>query len=1092
MKSLAILFFYLLSIFLVLGNEISAKPVISVSNLSISPNLLSISVLPYGSASIEFTLVNSRYEENPIIGGQLMLEFQDDVYEFNFNNYVSNNGSDITVQLCIPAGSIIQLCGLYPGQSSSRCDLILQVFKQDGTVGTFDSQYFEKNFPGPTQSLTLVQNTQAPSLFSLKVLTNGLTNLLSVEFGIDYYGAGIMDISLLIKNASGDYANYGIGISNKPSTNGFYYYEVLLDVNTLGNTFYFYYLTIVDSESNTLTLLQDQIESYFHIGNFTLQSNFQTPTQLFQIVNYSPTTIPNTVTNTLVQIELTLNAPCTVITNSIYFDCYFLNNATSYPSNIYGYCSVPPYININEIVLNIFAFNNNVQQMDYILLTYAGLNSNLLPSIVNYDYSVNSIDQYKFMFIELNLTIASNVNYFETIFILPLIGALDFSMQSLISGNATYGTYNFIWGYDSATYSLANGSVELLLDNFNYGYNSTALPSLPTTQRVVVNDMSVVIEFQKTTVDLVGNDYDIVPFLITTTSISNDQFIDSSNLYVYWGGNTGGTLEGPSIIPFSSSNLFSSHGVEVYQTYFTMGRSSIDLLRPGSFLIGLQYTSNGHFYQIPLTKQCFNLNTPSVVGTTLTGFDIYPSQVVQTSLTSTVYFNITFKGSQVNALNISYYTTQSYQTYIPQQSTPCLGESFYNPVSQITNFECAWLIPSQPSQIYNLFFEIYINGQWVTYYNGMLLEDGFPSYLKVVGSDSTTTLLSPVLNSFNTSYDLVGNSITLNYNITNPTPYDILNVTFLVINTDYPTNSISYPTTQLAGELVLGVNYMSGFSYYFQNIAIGIRVFYSGGAWFDFPYQILQELDPNHQDLPVSEMQVDYSAPRLVDFGIEGTQTTFSTTGGAISVEFYFDITDDISGFFEAAGTFSSLSFTDTSGSNSLIQDFTLTYNDLQSGNSRNGRYSKSFVIPQYTQGVFEVNLATLTDYATNSRQYSVQNCKILSSGQNNFTVVSQTDDPNPPTFGNAYVSNDQLYISFSSGLVSSVYVQGIDGTVFPATQTSSQLYQTSNQPFIPSFSGVVGQYPFSICYVSQALQSRCVSWLDLWSNNFPYYFTTQ
>lgn len=249
------------------------------------------------------------------------------------------------------------------------------------------------------------------------------------------------------------------------------------------------------------------------------------------------------------------------------------------------------------------------------------------------------------------------------------------------------------------------------------------------------------------------------------------------------------------------------------------------------------------------------------------------------------------------------------------------------------------------------------------------------------------------------------------------------------------------------------------------------------GVNWQFPYEILVDLDSNKQQFP-DMIQCDFSGPRVVEFGIVNPKPIYDTTNGEQNITVSFTITDDLSGFYTLKGTIRSNS-TETF----YLNDFLLDSYQLVSGNLNNGVYEMNITIPQYCNGTYQIGIYETVDHASNKRHYTTQNSVFLSS---TYTFEAYTPDANPfnPSIESitlTQIGNQNTLVvtldSSSTNEQTSMVLTLSSRSEYPFfgfTKISAFIYQLNNLPTLAP-----GIYYFNLC-IDYSLSIKCFSSLDL------------
>ncbi|KYQ92307.1 hypothetical protein DLAC_06270 [Tieghemostelium lacteum] len=1102
----------LLIIYSVEGNI--TKNGITLQSFELSQNSINWTSL---NPSITFTLsisVTSSYffeEFSGSIDGWAFNPYL--IIPFQRDNIISSNENtnEIQFSVCVPV-TTLNGCNIRPGQSSAEC-LYGFTFNQKPNPTNFYYQEIQGAFGSENTQLVIYQSLMAPELLEFNVQVHPDGPLVSMSFDILNYGRGLFEIQMTFSNVSEGYTYQNtLSLYSFQTADGLYYLEFLLSPQYSGTEYQIDLILISDFEGNVLSLNNSQIESQYGYNGFTIASNeFPLNTtvtgRLYNFTSNVPKVVQGSLLTdyTLLIVDLQLDDYRLLLNgfNAYTFCTTFYQNSTW----VQIYCTLPPFKNYDPYSQLIFSAENAlIGREDSIPFIYLNSNEKVRPKVNETKYSVASINQLQPFYIESNFTFECTSAAFNEIQLGNANSGIY--LNSLISGNLTSGLISSWWLFNSeqgeslTDYLLAITDSKLQFLQINLkGPQTTPIKYQP-------NGSYASIQFSETIFDLTNYSSSSLPFIITTTTQDQDELVSSYFSFMALDQILSSAVTNHND---SSGSLLMSNGTtSIYHTFVNVNQLNLyggTTTFQGDFLIefNAQFLSNTVISQL-LTSKCFTIKTPTFQPTIVTMFEVNAINPISTLENQFLNIMIQTKGQPVLGASIQIYS-QFLKSYLSQSgpfTIECQLSSPFSYSSLVSEYQCQLPIYTWPTQ--RLFFnlELLIQGVPTTIYNLQLQQYGFTSFFDIIGPNDNG--LVPTVSTFQTNFNSNTNGLTVNYQIVNPSNFAINQVDFYLFNRLVPINQqnssflnqiLIYSDNQsilnqsISGTFTVNLCQLDAFQYQYQDIGIFISIpsvvsSIVGATNYQFPYEILVKMDPNEQKFPINLKLCDYSGPRLVDMGVLNPSSIYDTTDGPVNVTLYFDITDDLSGFYNLEGQIQSFDTTTNSYTEFYNDNFQLGNEALYNGNLNNGRYLFNWTIGQYSNGLYQFLPYQLNDIAGNIRQYTYQNILLQFSDNPYFiTAYSAYPDPNLPQLNDISVTESSEISVSISGVASKVTVHFDCGQteIIPLIPLNNTNYISSN---LVSFTGSTQVYYFSICIKSTSMVDLCYSWLDLQHMGLP------
>ncbi|KYR01400.1 hypothetical protein DLAC_01990 [Tieghemostelium lacteum] len=991
------------------------------------------------------------------------------------NNFFNRTDHTANVQLCVALDDIFS-CDLYD-HDSIDCAYEISFSTSDTKEKIiFENEILTSSFPNSV--LTVVQNNLPPAINGFVINVHPDGPLVSFEFDVSVYEIGLREISIKVYNGSGDSVFLSLS-ETPPTSNGLYYLEYLISPEKTGTDYYVDKLNVVDLNGNFIELSTGQIQQKFSISTFTV-SKSSTPkyTTLF---SYTDDSLPDNVTSstyTTLTFNITLNSylfPIYAAYSSLSFCTKYYHNSTF----LTLYCTIPPNQAEDFYYIQWKSINSYINQKAFFNYYYQN-DVTTEPILSSVEYSVKTINQLDPFYIEMNMTFATYGSYLDYISLIKIFNPDD------LSGNLIQYGSNITEGVLSASFLLDTTKANLtqylaFIRDTKGDYGEKVFKGPVTTPKYISPDLELEIQFGSDVFDFTNGTIAQVPFTVTTTTQNADQLTKFAIIYDDIHSMNIGDLSYYDIYGgLIASNLTHS----TYSSWISMRYDDIpEHFTGGDFSIKLQYPgAKDSLYYYSTT--CMTIIPPVAQPTIVTSLQMTPSGPVIDS-TANEFINIVFqtKGSNVNYANVVFYQSQLQQSELDSIEFPCIVETPYSYDSLVAEYTCAIPIATLPSQTVFFYLKLGINNIDTPIYNYILQSSSLPSYFTIQGPQDNG--LVPTIQQFQTS--VTNNTLYINYNIINPTNYLLSHVKFNLFNRavpatgdidyDFKINQLTVIGIQLNGTTAINLCDLEGFTFeYIGNFGVYMSIDspIPGVVW-DFPYEILVDMDSNKQQFP-NDIVCDYAGPRVVDFGVENPQF-YDTTSGSVNVTLTFTITDDISGFSLLQGSIRS-----NTPDAYYFLDFNVLDSHLVSGNKNNGIYQYIFTLPQYSNATYVVSIISVLDQAFNERLYTSQNSLFLSNAYTleAFSSVANPNTPSIQSITDTQESNaNNLVITLSDAIEVSVYVTLDTYSETPfigLTQVSPNTYQYNNFQNLNIISGV---YYFSVC-LEYSLTMKCLSPLDL------------
>ncbi|KYR00789.1 hypothetical protein DLAC_02836 [Tieghemostelium lacteum] len=195
-----------------------------------------------------------------------------------------------------------------------------------------------------------------------------------------------------------------------------------------------------------------------------------------------------------------------------------------------------------------------------------------------------------------------------------------------------------------------------------------------------------------------------------------------------------------------------------------------------------------------------------------------------------------------------------------------------------------------------IYLQATIQGQSVMIPNVQLQESGFPSFIQIIGPEDNG--LVPSITQFSTSFNSQTNTISIQYEIENYSNFIPVNTTVqFIIYSRLSQNQFTVEQYSLSGSFDINLCDYKQFDYTYERLGIYISIPNTLNNFYQFPYVMLVEMDPNQLNFTTNTNTCDFASPRLVDAGIIDLQEYYDCTQNDNNITIYYDITDNLSGF---------------------------------------------------------------------------------------------------------------------------------------------------------------------------------------------------